>query len=178
MKCLAIFLCQRKQNCKKKQPSLVLCHMNVENIQGFRLDSGLALLRIGFGLSLAFVHGWQKLGDAAIFFFEGHTWGFVGLVRSLGFPAPAFFALCAALGESLGGLCVACGLLTRISAGAVTMTMAVAVYASVRMGTPIEGASLYAIPFAAFILTGPGRFSLDHLLGTARPVTSLAAQKG
>lgn len=138
---------------------------------GLSIGAGLAILRVGFGLMLAFVHGWQKLADAARFLFEGHAWGFVGLVSSLGFPMPAFFAVCAALGESAGALCVACGFLTRASAAAVTITMVVAAYTSARTGTSIELACLYAIPFTAVAITGPGKFSLDSLLNRSRLLT-------
>ena len=142
--------------------------MDAHKSHGISIGTGLAILRVGFGLMLAFVHGWQKLADAARFLFAGHAWSFVGLVGGLGFPIPAFFAVCAALGESAGALCVACGFLTRASAAVVTMTMIVAAYTSARTGTSIELACLYAIPFTAIAITGPGRFSLDSLLSRSR----------
>ncbi|HEX5234992.1 MAG TPA: DoxX family protein [Silvibacterium sp.] len=146
----------------------------MEENRGFAIDAGIGSLRAVFGLILAFVHGWQKLGGAAGFLFAGHAWAFVGLVRSLGFPLPAFFAVCAALSESAGALCVACGLLTRISAALVTITMTVAAYTSLRTGAPIELSVLYGISFLAITITGPGRFSLDSLLWRAHPVSRSA----
>jgi len=145
--------------------------MNTDNQshvqQSKALAAGLLLLRIGAGIPLLFVHGWQKLADAGGFVFAGHPWGFVGLVNSLGFPFPAFFAVCAALGESVCALSAACGLFTRVTAAAVTTTMAVAMYCSFKSGTPVENAYLYAIPFAVLIVTGPGQFSSDELIQRA-----------
>jgi putative oxidoreductase len=144
---------------------------------GVSMDTGLAFMRVGFGSILVFVHGWQKLADAGGFLFSGHAWGFVGLVRSLGFPIPAFFAICAALGESVGALCVACGFLTRISAAMVTITMIVAAYTSARTGTSVELAGLYAILFVAIGIMGPGRFSVDSLLSRSQPVARVPFKK-
>src|SRR5262249_14987582 len=84
--------------------------------------------------SFVFLHGSQKLNDAAGFLFRQHEWGFVALVGSLGFPASAFFAVCGRSGVSVAALLVAC---RRIAAAAVTTTMVVAVYASQRTGTLI-----------------------------------------
>jgi putative oxidoreductase len=141
-------------------------------------DAGLLFLRIGVGLPLSLVHGWQKLADAGGFIFAGHPWGFVGLVRSLGFPVPVFFAICAALGESVCALSVSCGLFTRVTAGAVTATMAVAMYGCFKSGTPVESAYLFAIPFAVLTVTGPGKFSLDRFIQRSSAVSDFPVAKG
>jgi putative oxidoreductase len=83
----------------------------------------------------------------------------------MGFPLPAFFAICASLSESVGAALVACGLFTRLAAASVTFNMLVAVYADRLTGSSIESAFLYAIPFATLALTGPGTFSIDYLRG-------------
>jgi putative oxidoreductase len=130
-------------------------------------DVGLLFLRIAVGLPMSLIHGREKLANAEGLLLAGHPWGFVGLVRSLGFPMPVFFAVCAALGESVCALSVSCGLFTRTTSAVVTMTMVVAIY-SVKVGTSVESAYLYAISFAALTLTGPGRFSLYQLIGRSR----------
>ena len=146
-------------------------------IQSKALDVGLLVLRMGTGLSLSFVHGWAKLVDAFRFIFAGHDWGFIGLVHGLEFPAPAFFAVSAALGESVSAALVACGFCTRLASGSVVATMAVAVYCNLKMGTPLESACLYVNPFFTPGLTGPGKFSLDYLLRRTRPPSSLVPHK-
>jgi hypothetical protein len=58
--------------CKKKNAAVVECHMNTDNqsrVQSKALAAGLLLLRIGAGIPLLFVHGWQKLADAGGFVF-------------------------------------------------------------------------------------------------------------
>lgn len=126
-------------------------------------NGGLLILRIGSGLSLAILHGLPKVGEFASFC-QGHPWGFVDLIRSMGFPFPAFFAVLATLGESLCAAFVACGVFTRAAATAVTLTMFIAMYTDVRTGTSIESAYLYAVPFVTIALTGPGTLAMDRLL--------------
>jgi len=141
-------------------------------------DVGLMTLRIGTGLCLVVLHGWSKLGNA-VAFCRGHHWEFVELVRRLGFPAPGFFAVCAALSESVGAALVACGLYTRVAAATVTFNMLVAGYAELRDGTSIESAYLYGLPFFTVFLAGPGRLSLDYLRGHfgGRPAEQNVAPK-
>jgi len=134
---------------------------------GILPDVGLMTLRIGTGLCLVVLHGWSKLAEA-VGYFQGHDWDLVHLTRSLGFPAPAFFAVCAALSESVGAFLVACGLYSRLAAAAVAFNMLVAIYADLRDGSSIEDAYLYAVPLCTLLLTGPGALSLDHLLQRIR----------
>src|SRR5690606_4006629 len=73
-------------------------------------DVGLAVLRVGTGLMLAFGHGQNKVwGEDRL----GPPAGFVEGVGELGFPAPLLFAWMAALAEFVGGILIAIGLLTR-----------------------------------------------------------------
>ncbi len=122
---------------------------------------GLLIGRLGFGLMLAFLHGFGKLPPAE---------GFVGGVASLGFPAPALFAWAAALAEGIGSLLVAVGLLTRPAALTVAITMAVAAF-MMHAPDPLakkELALVYLCFALVFLLTGSGRFSLDALIHRGR----------
>ena len=78
------------------------------------IDAGLLLLRLGFGLTLAFGHGLNKalaLGK------------FIKSVTRHGFPIPEIMGPLAMLSELAGGILLALGLFTRPAAGFVIATM-------------------------------------------------------
>lgn len=139
--------------------------MNVRNIlfgsTETRADLGLLVLRVGFGLTLAFGHGLGKLPPSD---------GFVANTASLGFPLPVLFAWAAALSEFAGGLLVAVGLLTRPAALFVAITMSVAFF--VQHGadpfSDKELAFVFLIWAVGMLLTGPGRYSVDARLAPQR----------
>lgn len=142
-------------------------------------DIAVLVLRLA-GLGLAFAHGWGKVVALA----AGEGDRLVAGVEALGFPAPTLFAWAAALSELVGGLFVALGLATRVAALFAAVTMAVAAFLRHRFhfhlldatglvdaspdelerwGNP-EMALVYLLVFLAVALTGPGRFSFDHLV--------------
>ena len=84
------------------------------------IDEGLFLLRLGFGLGIAY-HGYGKI-------FGGYMGKFAMGVAALGIPFPEFFAWAAALSEFVGGLLLVLGLLTRPAAFFIMSTMLVAVF--------------------------------------------------
>ena len=120
-------------------------------------DFGLLILRLGFGLSLAFGHGLGKLPPSA---------GFIDGTAEMGFPLPALFAWAAALSEFLGGLLIALGLATRPAALFAGVTMAVAAFVR-HADDPFSGLEksfLYLVAFVALLIAGAGRYALDHYL--------------
>jgi putative oxidoreductase len=127
------------------------------------IDVSLLVLRLGFGLSLAWLHGRGKLQSAAAYFLSGREWAFIPMVASLGFPFAPLFATAAALAESIGGVLLAAGVATRLAGGAVAFTMVIAVVSHLRAGQAPELATLYLIPAVALAIAGPGRYSLEHL---------------
>ncbi|HVE83706.1 MAG TPA: DoxX family protein [Myxococcales bacterium] len=129
-----------------------------------RAEVGWLVVRVTFGLALAYFHGYAKV-------FLGGASGLVATVGNLGFPAPLFFAWCASLAEFAGALLVAMGLATRYAAAAVTVTLAVALYSQRNDAIHhMELAVLYLAPMAAAVLIGGGRYSLDQWIRLRWPI--------
>ena len=82
----------------------------------------------------------------------------------MGFPIPVVLAVWITFNESIGAFLIGCGFLTRLMATSAALGMAGALYTSVQLGEDWLRAALYLIFFIALILTGPGEFSVDHLL--------------
>ena len=130
---------------------------------------GLLALRLAVGL-VFLSHGAQKgLGSFGGPGFAGAT-GFIG---SLGFRPARVWAALAVGGELLAGALLVLGLLTPLAAVLVVSTMAVAV-ATVHgpKGFFVQNGGyeynlILAIAALALAGTGPGAYSLDHLLHIA-----------
>ncbi|UCF66926.1 MAG: DoxX family protein [Acidobacteriota bacterium] len=121
-------------------------------------DLGLLLLRLGFAGSMLLNHGWGKLVN------------FGNL--SAKFPDPLGVGSAASLvlaifGEVICAVAVVFGFLGRWAAIPMAITMAVAFFI-VHAADPFrekELALVYLLAFVALALAGPGRFSLDRLIG-------------
>ena len=129
-------------------------------------DLAVLLLRVFIGVCFI-VHGLGKLGLVG----PGNMAGFVSWLKSLGVPQPELQARLAMLCELIGGLLIACGLLTRVGAALCCTTMIVAMLIGHKGGgyliTNDPPGSEYVVNLAAIlivlILLGPGRYSLDFL---------------
>ncbi|CAN5540317.1 MAG: DoxX family protein [Acidobacteriota bacterium] len=120
-------------------------------------NAGITLLRIFAGVSLALAHGAGKLPP---------TEGFIEGTAKMGFPVPGFFAWAAALTESVGGIFLALGFLTRLSSSFIIVLMCVAIL-RVHALDPYpkkELAFLYLFIAIAFMLKGSGDWSIDSFL--------------
>jgi putative oxidoreductase len=112
-------------------------------------------------------HGWQKLVGQGL----GST--SAGFAR-LGVPLPGLSATFAGCVETGGGLLLIAGLLTPVAAALVTFVMLGAGwFAGHWFGgvTGDDGWELVGVIIAGVLLlaaTGPGRFSLDHVLARRR----------
>lgn len=134
-------------------------------------DLGLLGLRATAGGLMA-GHGAQKLFGV----FEGPgLQGTQGFMKALGLEPAQPWALTAALGEFGGGALTSLGLLHPIGPIGVIGSMAMATFKT-HWGKPIWAASGGAeLPvtniaiMTALILTGPGAYSLDEVLGIRLP---------
>jgi putative oxidoreductase len=138
------------------------------------VSAGLLALRLVLGLGMA-AHGAQKLFG----WFGGYglagTGGF--FEQQLGFRPGRLFALAAGLGEFGGGVLMALGLFGPVGPALVIAVMIVAML-TVHVGhgffatkNGIELPLLFAAGAVTLALTGPGRFSLDALLGLEPLIT-------
>jgi putative oxidoreductase len=130
------------------------------------MDTGLLILRLVVGLILA-GHGAQKLFGL----FGGYgIAGTGGWLESIGFRPGRAMAVLVGLAELAGGLGLALGLLTPLSAAIVIGTMAVAVWTHSAHGLWSTGGGyelplINAVVAVALGFTGAGSISLDHALG-------------
>ncbi len=132
--------------------------------QDRRVNAGLLVLRIGLGASLLLIFGLQKLQAGWAFFHTGQ-WQFVDFNRKMGLPAPVLVAYLQTLNESIAALLLACGFLTRYAAASLALGFAVATYCSLKAAEPTWLMAAYiCIMSVTFVLTGPGKFSIDSLL--------------
>jgi putative oxidoreductase len=126
----------------------------------------LPLLRLVMGLVLV-PHGCQKLfgwfGGAG---FEKFTENF----DKMGWHPAAFWVALVALTETLGGLMLAFGFLTRIAAAAIFIFMINAVWATGHRGFfwlqgGLEYSLIIGMVALVFLIKGGGRYSIDHARG-------------
>lgn len=126
----------------------------------------LPLLRLTMGLILV-PHGCQKLfgwfGGAG---FEKFT----EIFDHLGWHPAAFWVALVALTESVGGLMLAFGFLTRFAAAAIFIFMLNTIWLTSAKGFfwPQDGceyAILIAVVALVFLIRGGGAYSIDHAIG-------------
>lgn len=123
-------------------------------------DIGLFILRIGFGLSFFWHHGYPKLAGGPA------TWERIGdAVANVGITfGHAAFGLAAALSEGVGGLLFAAGVFFRPVCIAMLGVMVFATIDQFSRDMPQpEHALKNAFVLAGMCLVGPGRYTLSSL---------------
>jgi putative oxidoreductase len=124
------------------------------------------ILRVMAGIIMV-VHGWQKLqGGPANFGSQA--------LANLGVPLPGFMGYVVTFVELIGGILLIVGLISRLAALILAIEM---VFTTLLVkinvgfiGSPGSGAGaefdlILLAAFLAILLVGPGRLSLDELLG-------------
>ncbi len=133
--------------------------LNLGFLKGYT-DHGLLLLRLGLGFSFLH-HGWPKLaGGAEKWEKLGHAMSAVGVDQG-----HVYWGFAASVVEAVGGVMLMAGLGVRPVAAALAFTMFVAMKWHMDDGAPFttwSHAGEDLVVFAALMLTGGGRFSLDE----------------
>ncbi len=148
-------------------------------------DAAALLLRVAAGL-IFLPHGWSKIAG------EGGSAAFAADVAT-NYGIPAFLGHLAAYAEVFAGLLLIVGLLSRIDAFLLAATMFVAAFIvqlpdalfevppnANRTFVALRGIEMPLALFAictALLLSGPGRWSLDHALGVEQRLRGLFPKK-
>ncbi|NUR54158.1 MAG: DoxX family protein [Acidobacteria bacterium] len=146
-----------------------------------QLNVGLTSVRTVVG-TIFVAHGAQKL-------FVFGLAGVAGAFGHMGIPAPELTGPLVAFVELFGGLALIVGLLTRLAAGGLAVTMLGAIlFVHVSAGLFLPNGAEFALALlgvlAFLAVTGAGAYSLDSIIGgrraEAEPVrllNAVAAQK-
>ena len=120
-------------------------------------DIVLLILRLVFGYAFI-LHGWGKIQNPMAWMPETS-------------PVPGILQALAAISEFGGGIALILGLLTRLASVGLAITMLVAALMhAIVLGDPFvskgggsyELATIYLMLSVLYIVTGPGRYSLDR----------------
>ena len=123
-------------------------------------DLGLLLLRISFGFTIIYAHGWNKLIN---FESKFHTFpDVIGIGNEASYILVTYF-------ETIGGLAIILGLYSRFHALGLTIVMVVGFffmhnYQLTGSGNG-EKAFLYLFGFLILFLNGAGKYSIDRKIG-------------
>jgi len=124
-------------------------------------EAGAVILRMVAGL-IIFKYGLE-------IFSTDKMKGYIDWLTDLNFPAPEVMAYTGKICELVGGLLMALGLFTRLAAIPLLVTMSVIGFI---LGEPeflaADGSILLLLIFLHFLLVGPGKLSLDHILFTKK----------
>ena len=109
-------------------------------------------------------HGVQKV-------FFGSIARYTQTIAAKGLPFPELLAYLTFFSESVGAICLAISLFTRVAAAMIFVQMTVIVflfqwqYGYFWTNRGYEFAALWALLCAAIFFKGGGRYSVDHLIG-------------
>ncbi|HEX2835010.1 MAG TPA: DoxX family protein [Thermoanaerobaculia bacterium] len=152
-----------------------------------RLSTDVAALALRVSAGLIFLpHGWSKIAG------EGGASSFAADMAA-NYGIPTFFGHVAAWGELAGAVLLILGLLTRIDALLLAVTMFVAAFivqlpdalyevppSAIKFFVAMRGIELPLAMLAisvALLLLGAGRISLDYALGIDAKLASLLPKK-
>ena len=124
--------------------------------EGAARDFGLLVLRAGLAVTML-THGWSKL--------QGFSEGAASFPDPIGVGPTLSMAL-VIFAEFFCAIAVLAGFLTRLAVIPIAFTMVIAFFV-IHAADPLQQKELawvYLVGFAALLLTGPGRLSIDGLI--------------
>lgn len=130
-----------------------------------KFDIGLLIARIGVGAGFLSYHGWDKLVGGP------ERWeGLGGSMARFGLDFwPTMWGFLAAFSESIGALMILAGVLFAPMSVLLAITMFVAWTGHIVSGQGTPGhAFKNMLILAAFVFTGPGRYSVDAWLAARK----------
>ena len=131
-------------------------------------DAGLFILRWCAGLALAFFHAWDEVMAGWKHVWEKAAWPYAAEIAERGFPLPVAVAVASAVIALLGSIFLITGLLCRASALVLLVCTIMGIFLYWRIPETGEKLMLYAGIYFVLVICGPGRFSLDALIGSRR----------
>ena len=124
-----------------------------------RISQGLLILRLGIGIAFI-MHGFPKI-------FMGGAVHLAEAITKAGIPGGIFGAYLAGSAEFFGGIALILGALFIPATAVMAFNMVVALLFHLRFGDSFmeySHALESLILFIALAITGPGKYSIDHML--------------
>lgn len=131
-------------------------------------DAGLLILRWCAGLALLFFHAWDEVILGWRHVWHKTAWPYAAEIAERGFPLPEAVACTSAVIAIMGSAFLISGLLCRVSALVLLVCSLVALFLYGSVPDLAEKLLLYAGVYLVLFLCGPGRLSVDALLGVRR----------
>ncbi len=134
------------------------------------INFGILFLRFAAICSLVYYELALHLEKAWRSIWREETWGLIDQFENRGIPLPNAVSVAIILAAFLTGLGVLLGFLARVNAVILTVILAFLLLAQVQTSpnlTP-EAVVLYIGILLTLTITGPGRFSMDHMLTAQR----------
>ena len=131
-------------------------------------DAGLLVLRWAAGFTLIFLHAREEGVRGWGHVWHKEPWAFATEMAERGFPLPQAVAVAAVAVAMAGSVFLITGLLCRVSALLLLACSLCGLFLYGRLPEVAERLWLYSGVFAALVLCGPGRLSLDALFTNRR----------
>ena len=131
-------------------------------------DAGALILRWCAGFTLILLHAWDEGLRGWKHVWHKEPWAFAAEMTERGFPLPEVVAAVSVAAAMLGSVFLISGLLCRVSAMVLLLCALCGLFLYGRVPDIAERLALYAGIYAALIICGPGRFSLDALFTKRR----------
>ena len=141
-----------------------------KQVHGVFTDAGLLLLRFASACLLVYYELAIHLGKAWKNVWHEEPWGLVDQLQVRGVPIPSAVSVALILTAFLAAIGVLLGFLSRINSIVLIVIFLFFLIARVETSPNLTAESLllYVIICTTLVVTGSGKFSMDHLLTSQR----------